>query len=98
MASSDFARQLLYSAGFEDIQAVQLNALQGFSQSLPGGCCIPVTSPGLPRMTEAGPGLKQKDHTGKPCIFNRNMCSPHFSSSHGQEGTMVGDVVYHTSE
>ena len=36
MASSDFARQLLYSAGFEDIQAAQLTSLQEFSQTLPG--------------------------------------------------------------
>lgn len=36
LASSAFARQLLYSAGFEDIQAVQLTTLQGFTQSLPG--------------------------------------------------------------
>ena len=40
MASSDFARQLLYSAGFEDIQAAQLNSLPEFSQTLPGDCCI----------------------------------------------------------
>lgn len=36
LASSDFARQLLYSVGFEDIQAEQLTTLQGFPQSLPG--------------------------------------------------------------
>ena len=36
MASSDFARQLLYSAGFENIQAAQLTSLQEFSQTLPG--------------------------------------------------------------
>ena len=40
MASSDFARQLLYSAGFEDIRAAQLTRLPEFSQTLPGGRCI----------------------------------------------------------
>ena len=36
LSSADLARQLLHSAGFEDIQAAQLTSLQGFSRSLPG--------------------------------------------------------------
>ena len=36
LSSADMARQLLYSAGFEDIQAGQLTSLQGFTPKLPG--------------------------------------------------------------
>ena len=57
MGSSDFARQLLYSAGFEDIQAVQLTALQGFSQTLPGDCCVP--KPAMHSQTEQGTSSSQ---------------------------------------
>ena len=36
LSSADLARQLLYSAGFEDIQAGQLTSLQNFTPKLPG--------------------------------------------------------------
>lgn len=52
MGSADFARQLLYSAEYEDIQAVQLTALQGFSQTLPGDCRIHKSA--LSSQTEQG--------------------------------------------
>ena len=57
MGSSDFARQLLYSAGFEDIQAVQLTALQGFSQTLPGDSCVPKSA--VHSQTEQGTSSSQ---------------------------------------
>ena len=38
LSSSRFARQLLHSAGFADVQcSAHVTSLPGFSQSLPGG-------------------------------------------------------------
>ncbi|CAL5225520.1 g8350 [Coccomyxa viridis] len=58
MASSDFARQLLYSAGFEDIRAAQLTRLPEFSQTLPGDVMLamgkrPGTAQGLAAAKQA---------------------------------------------
>ena len=77
LPSADLARQLLYSAGFEDIQAAQLTSLQGFTQKLPGaGHPLGVISacrsagpegvaktPGKLMQKILTPGLAQPHHT-----------------------------------
>ena len=90
MASSDFARQLLYSAGFEDIQAVRLTALQGFSLSLPGGHWIPVVHPGLFHVIRAELGLKQECQTGKPCFLDRHIFSTLLQHTQGRKAPSHG--------
>ena len=94
LSSADLARQLLYSAGFEDIQAGQLTSLQGFTPKLPGVArplgVMPACRSTGPRGIAQTPGkLMQRILTPSVCI-ERPLASPH---SWGSEA-LIGMVVH----
>ena len=80
LSSADLARQLLYSAGLEDIQAGQLTSLQGFTPQLPGaarplGVMPACRSAGPHGVAQSSGKLMQKILTPSVCL-KRHLASP----------------------